>query len=250
MTSFLPPVTASSTTPSVRLCDRVLYGVVRRLVRLSHVLGTRSQSDARADGDIAARESTLVALVGQLSALGFLEVRGDDLATLSEIKLASTGSPVNVAIVPEDTNGGALVLKFTDSVLASAELATSTDIQEQLTADPRLSSWSSHIPQVLASGMVGTTTFAIEQCLSSRDGRAVADDPAATSALIADALVVIDAFHRVGARRRQVDCQDSRRDRRSPDWRSSREHLGRCFPLSSSLNRPLGGMAAPVAPWP
>lgn len=207
MTSFLPPVTASSTTRSVRLSDRVLYGVVRRLVRLSYVLRTRSQTDARADDYIAAREITLVALVGQLSARGFLELRGDDLATLSEIKLAPTGSSVNVAFIPEDTNGRALVLKFTDSAVASAELATSSDIQERLTADPRLSSWSSHIPQVLASGMVGTTTFAIEQCLSSRDGRAVADDPAATSALIADALAVIDDFHRVSARRRQVDAK-------------------------------------------
>ena len=207
MTSFLPPVAASSTTRSVRLSDRVLYGVVRRLVRLSYVLRTRSQTDARADDYIAAREITLVALLGQLSARGFLELRGDDLATLSEIKLAPTGSSVNVAFIPEDTNGRALVLKFTDSAVASAELATSSDIQEQLTADPRLSSWSSHIPQVLASGMVGTTTFAIEQYLSPRGGRAVADDPAATSALIADALAVIDDFHRVSARRRQVDAK-------------------------------------------
>ena len=207
MTSFLPPVAASSTTRSVRLSDRVLYGVVRRLVRLSYVLRTRSQTDARADDYIAAREITLVALLGQLSARGFLELRGDDLATLSEIKLAPTGSSVNVAFIPEDTNGRALVLKFTDSAVASAELATSSDIQEQLTADPRLSSWSSHIPQVLASGMVGTTTFAIEQYLSPRDGRAVADDPAATSALIADALAVIDDFHRVSARRRKVDAK-------------------------------------------
>ena len=206
MMSFLQPKDASSTTPSVRFSDRVLYGVVRRLVRLSHVLIPPSPTDARADADIAAREITLAALTRQLSARGFLQLRGDGLATLSEIKFAPTGSSVNVAIIPEDVNGRALVLKFTDFAFASAELATSSDIQEQLTADPRLSPWSSHIPQVLASGMVGATTFAIEQCLSSRDGRAVADDPAATSALIADALAVIDDFHRVSARRRQVDA--------------------------------------------
>jgi hypothetical protein len=208
MTSFVPPETASSTTPLVRLSDRVLYGVVRRLVRLSHVLlGTHSQTDARPDAYIAAREIALVALIGQLSARGFLELRGDDPATLSEIKFAPTGSSVNVAIIPEDTNGKALVLKFTDFALASAELSTSSDIQVQLTEDPSLSSWSSLIPRVLASGMVGTTTFAIEQCLSSRDGRAVGDNPAATSAVIAEALAVIDDFHRVSARRRHVDAK-------------------------------------------
>jgi hypothetical protein len=191
----------------VRRSDRVLYGVVRRLVRLSNVLGTRSQTDARADGSMAAREITLVAIVDQLSARGTLELRGDNHSALSGIKLAPTGSAVNVAIIPGDTNGRALVLKFTDSAVGSAELAASSAIQEQLTADPRLSSWSSHIPKVLANGTVGTTTFAIEQCLSSRDGRVVADDPVATSALIADALAVIDNFHRVSTRRRHLDAE-------------------------------------------
>lgn len=200
-------MTASSSTPSVRLADRVLYGVVRRLVQLSHVLGTHPHTDAHADDHGADREIKLAALVGQLCARGFLELRDDDLATLSGIKLPPTGSSVNVAIIPEDAQGRALVLKFTDSAAASTELATSSDIQEQLTADPRLSSWSSRIPQVLTSGVVGTTTFAIEQCLSSRDGRAVADDPVATSALIAEALAVIDDFHRASARRRDVDAK-------------------------------------------
>jgi hypothetical protein len=204
-TSFLPPVSPSSTN-AVRRSDRVLYGIVRRLVRLSNVLDSRSQSGARVHGSIAAREITLNAIVDQLSARGILTLRGDDHSTFSEIQFAPTGSAVNVAIIPGDTSDKALILKFTDSAVASAELATSSGIQEQLTADPRLSSWSSHIPQVLASGVVGTTTFAIEQCLSSRDGRAVADDPAATSVLIAEALVMIDDFHRASAHRRPVDA--------------------------------------------
>jgi hypothetical protein len=143
----------------------------------------------------------LAAIVDQLNTGGILA------STVSAITIASTGSDVQVAIIPGDDDGGPRVLKFTDSVVASAELAKSSGIQEQLTADPSLSSWSSYIPQVLASGVVGTTTFAIEQCLSSRDGRAVADDPAATSALIADALAVIDEFHRASARQRRTDAK-------------------------------------------
>jgi hypothetical protein len=126
---------------------------------------------------------------------------------MSNITLAQTGSAVNVAIIHEDANGRALVLKFTDSTVASAELATSSDVQEQLAADPRLASWSALIPHVLAQGVVGTTTFAIEQCLALRDGRAGAYDPAATNVLIAKALSLIDEFQRANARRRRVDAE-------------------------------------------
>jgi hypothetical protein len=171
------------------------------------VIDSRAQNDVRADDNIAAREIALEAIVGQLSARGVLELRGDGPSTMSEIKLLPTGSSVNVAIIPKGENGGPLILKFTDSTVASAELVTSSAVQKLLIADPRLSSWTSHIPQILASGVLGTTTFAIEQCLSSRNGRAVADDPAATSALIADALALIDDFHHVNARRRPADTK-------------------------------------------
>jgi hypothetical protein len=55
--------------------------------------------------------------------------------------------------------------------------------------------------------MVGITTFAIEECLSSRDGRATADDPIATEVLMSEALEVIGEFHRLTATRRQVDAR-------------------------------------------
>jgi hypothetical protein len=112
--------------------------------------------------------------VTQLVDRGDLELRSDDPRELEEVKLAATASSMNVAIIPKDQRGRALVLKFTDSAVASSELAASTEVQGQLTADPRLESWSTQVPHVLASGMVNTTAFAIEECLSSRDGRAVA----------------------------------------------------------------------------
>ncbi|HEY5438344.1 MAG TPA: aminoglycoside phosphotransferase family protein [Acidimicrobiales bacterium] len=204
MASTSPPVTPHSTTPTVHRFDRLHYEVVRLLVRLSNALDRFPPIDVRADGSSASHEPTLVAILDQLGARGILGSR-DDHSNSSEIKLASTGSDMNVAIIPGDATGGALVLKFTDSVVASAELVKSSDIQTQLTSDVRLASWSSYIPRVLASGTVGATTFAVEQCLSSRDGRAVDDDPAATNALIADALTVINRFHRLSARTRQVD---------------------------------------------
>jgi hypothetical protein len=55
--------------------------------------------------------------------------------------------------------------------------------------------------------MVGTTTFAIEECLSSRDGRSVPGDRVATDALMSNALAVIGDFHRLTATRRQVDAR-------------------------------------------
>jgi hypothetical protein len=61
---------------------------------------------------------------------------------LKQIKLTATGSSVNVAIIPKDQRGRALGLKFTDSAVASSELAASTEVQERLTADPRLESRS------------------------------------------------------------------------------------------------------------
>jgi len=145
--------------------------------------------------------------VTQLVDRGDLELRSDDPRELEEVKLAATASSMNVAIIPKDRRGRALVLKFTDSAVASSELAASTEVQGQLTADPRLESWSTQVPHVLASGMVDTTTFAIEECLSSRDGRAVAGDRVATDALMSDALAVIGDFHRLTATRRQVDAR-------------------------------------------
>lgn len=205
MTSFKPPESPSSTSQFTRLSNRVVYGIVRRLVRLIQVGDSRSITDTRVDDTTDSQDVTLISIVRQLRAQGSLELRGDELTTISEITFASTGSSVNVAIIPEDALGRALVLKYTDSAMASAELSTSSAVQEQLTVDTRFSSWSSYIPRVLASGVVGTTTFAIEQRLSSRDGSAVDHDLAATNSLITDALKVIDDFQRVGARHRRVD---------------------------------------------
>jgi hypothetical protein len=207
MSSSRTPKPTSSTSFRARLIDRVLYGIVRRLDGLSRVLGAGSPNSARADHNVQSREFRLTTFIEQLRAEGFLELRDDDLATMSEIKLTPTGSSVNVAIIPEDVNGRPLVLKFTESAVASAELAKSSSIQEQLTSDLRLSSWSSYIPQVVASGTIGTTAFAIEQRLSSRNGSAAAGDLAATNALIAEALSVIHEFHRVTARDQHVEAQ-------------------------------------------
>ncbi len=185
----------------------MLYGFVRRLVRLSHLLDTRSRNDVRPVAPSGIREQSLVAIADQLSARGILTSRGREELTPATIKLLPTGSGVNVAIIHGGNVDELLVLKFTDSVVASAELAASSANQKELTADTRLTSWTSHIPQVLTSGLVGTTTFAVERCLSSRDGREVAVDPATTSALVTDALAVIDDFHRLGAHHRQVDAK-------------------------------------------
>ena len=207
MAEFIPPLKDSSSRPSERFFNRVLYGFVRRLVRLSHVLVRDSPSETRAKNRRAQREQALRTIIGELSARGFLDVRDVDSATRPTIRLIPTGSSVNVAIIPEGARNRALVLKFTDAAAASVELTTSSHVQEELRADPRLSSWSSHIPQIVTSGQIGTTTFSIEQCLSSRDGRAVAQDPVAANLLISGALAEIDAFHRVTASRRQVDAQ-------------------------------------------
>lgn len=199
-------VNAPSRATLAHLSDRLLYGTVERLVRLSHAIGTRSQSNARADDLVAARVAKLGELTNELSSRGVLSLRDTDTSGSSAIRLAPTGSSVNVAIIPRDAHGRALVLKFTDSPIAGAELAASSGIQEQLTSDPRLAAWSSYIPKVLADGLIGTTTYAIEQCLSSRDGRSMADDREATNALISEALEVIEDLHRISARRRRVDA--------------------------------------------
>ncbi len=206
MSSAVPRMSASSST-LVRLSDRALYGVVRRLVRISEVVAPRPHPDAPSSSDSMSRETALRVLVGQLTDRGLLELPDDVPATSPRIRLVAMGSSVNVALIGDSDNVDSLILKFTDSSVASAELAASSDIQERLTADPRLSSWSSYIPHVWARGQIGTTTFAIEQCLSARDGRAVSGDRVATNALIVRALSVIDEFHRVGSRRGHVDAE-------------------------------------------
>ena len=208
MSSFLPSATDSITArSSAHPSHRALFAIIRRLVRASYLIERHPDTNARSDDYAAARRATLSALVTQLTDRGDLELRSDDPRELEEIRLAATGSSMNVAIIPKDQRGRALLLKFTDSAVASSELAASTEVQEQLTADPRLESWSTQVPHVLASGMVDTTTFAIEECLSSRDGRAVAGDRVATDALMSDALAVIGDFHRLTATRRQVDAR-------------------------------------------
>ncbi len=205
MSSAVPRKSASSTF--VRLSDRALYGVVRRLVRISEVLAPRRHFDAPSSSDSTSRETALRVLVGQLTDRGFLELPDEVSATSPRIRLVAMGSSVNVALIGDSHSVESLILKFTDSSVASAELAASSDIQERLAADPRLSSWSSYIPHVRARGRIGATTFAIEQCLSARDGRAVSGDRAATNALIARALSVIGEFHRVGSRRGHIDAE-------------------------------------------
>lgn len=211
MSSFPPSSTASTSSPSpsspARRSDRVLFAIVHRFVRLSYLFGRHSDPSVRSEDHLAARRASLAVLLTQLRTRGYLELRSDDPEELEEVRFAATGSSVNVAIIPEDLRGRALVLKFTESALASSELAASMEVQERLTADPRLASWSTQVPHVLGSGMVGITTFAIEECLSSRDGRAVAEDPIATELLMAEALEVIGEFHRLTATRRQVDAR-------------------------------------------
>ena len=188
-----------------------MYLIVRLLVRLSRVLLPRPRRDSRRDSpskdDHGNREARLGAIVDQLISCGFLDLRADDTARRSAIRLAPTGSSIFVAIIPRDQQDRALVLKFTDSVVASVELATSSNVQQQLAADERLAPWAHYVPRVLASGLIDSTTFVIEQCLSLRDGRAVTGDPATTGVLMKDAIRVIDAFHHLSALRQQVDAR-------------------------------------------
>lgn len=199
-------MTKSSTPPLIRLCDRFTYRVVRRLVQLSYVFVNLLPVGDRGEALSSTREIELTTIMRQLQAEGFLRLGESEITTIPEHKSVRTGSSMNVAMIPGGENGEALVVKFTDSVVASAELVISSQVQEHLGADPQLSSWSVRVPKVLASGVVGTTTFAVEECLSSRDGRMVRDDPISASALIEDALVVIEDFHRVYAKYEHIDA--------------------------------------------
>ena len=158
-----------------------MYLVVRLLVRLSRGSSSPSTHPERLPSkrDVTSRVTALREQVVQLIARGLLEMPDDTSRRSDELKLTPTGSSIFVAIAGSGTDDP-LVLKFADSVVASVELATSSNVQQQLAADARLASWAHYVPRVLASGLIGATTFVIEQCLSRRDGRAVAGDPKAT----------------------------------------------------------------------
>ena len=203
--AYLPAARATRAEPSVRLAERAIPGTVRRLAQASQLLAWRPRWSVRSPDLPDRRRDGLSRLLTQLSAGGFLGIPDDALVAPSNVTLVPTGSSVNVAIIPADANRKAVVLKYTDSDVASAEITASSEIQRRLTVDPRLASWSKYLPDVLASGRIGTTTFAIEECLSLRDGRSVGPDSGDVEVLMAEALVVIDKFHRLTSSRKKID---------------------------------------------
>jgi hypothetical protein len=188
----------------VRLADRTLPVAVGGLAHASRVLawgarwnfGSRSEDESRHDG--------LPRLLTQLASDGWLDDVDDPLGRSSDIILVPTGSSVAVAMLPATADRKAAVLKYTDSDIAGSEIAAASEAQRMLRGDERFASWAHYVPDVLASGKIGTTTFTLEECLSRRDGRAVGPDWGNLQALIADALVVIDQFHRLTARRQTI----------------------------------------------
>ncbi len=191
----------------VRPLDQLLYFSVRGLVAVSNVTARRPHIGARTKRSAATRDQSMASVIGHLTAAGILDLRGNNLTSGSAPELAPTGSDIHVAIIPGATDAESRVVRFTDSVVASAELLTASAVQKELTADARLSSLSWRIPQVLASGVVGSTTYTIEEFLSSRDDRTIDEHRAAPSVLIASALTAIDEFHRATADHHQVDAE-------------------------------------------
>ena len=119
--------------------------------------------------------------------------------------IVSTGSSVDVAILPESFTGREVVVKFTTFEPARSELEASTENVRALSAEPRLREWAHYLPTIIAAGRSGPTAYVIEECLSGRDGGSMGAETSLVNSVMSGSLSVIAELHRVTSSSQVVD---------------------------------------------
>ncbi|MDQ6614885.1 MAG: phosphotransferase [Actinomycetota bacterium] len=164
----------------------------RILVRLGAPAAVQHLGRLRRRRELANHSQTIAAIVAGL------EVGGDGHVPLgwTSRSLVRTVSDKTVVMVGQPRSRPAAVVKLPGTATAAASLRMHSDLVRGLHDDPRLSSWRHLLPQVMASGTTGGTSYVVERAFEGVEASQFLDAPSRRRTVLGASVRAISELHR------------------------------------------------------